>query len=66
MDCSPPGYSVYRIFEARTLEWIAISFFRGSSLIRIEPMSHALAGEFFTAEPPGKLDLWLLYTYKLL
>ena len=29
-------------------------------------MSHALAGELFTAEPPEKLDLWLLYTYKLL
>ena len=24
MDCSPPGSSVYGIFQARTLEWIAI------------------------------------------
>ena len=31
MDCSPPGSSVYRIFQARILEWIAIPFFRGSS-----------------------------------
>ena len=29
-------------------------------------MSRVLAGGFSTAEPPGKLDLWLLYTYKLL
>ena len=26
MDCSPPGSSVHGIFQARTLEWVAISF----------------------------------------
>ena len=26
MDCSPPGSSVHRIFQARVLEWVAISF----------------------------------------
>ena len=26
MDCSPPGSSVPRILQARTLEWVAISF----------------------------------------
>ena len=31
MDCSPPGSSVHRIFQARTLEQVAISFSRGSS-----------------------------------
>ena len=31
MDCSLPGSSVYRIFQARMLEWVAISFFRRSS-----------------------------------
>ena len=30
MDCSPPGSSVHRIFQARTLEWIPISSSRGS------------------------------------
>ena len=30
-DCSPPGSSVHRIFQARILEWVAISFSRGSS-----------------------------------
>ena len=30
MDYSPPGSSVYRILQARTLEWVAISFSRGS------------------------------------
>ena len=26
MDCSPPGPSVYGIFQARVLEWNAIAF----------------------------------------
>ena len=30
IDCGPPG-SVRRISQARTLEWVAISFSRGSS-----------------------------------
>ena len=30
-DCSLPGSSVHGIFQARILEWVAISFFRGSS-----------------------------------
>ena len=29
MDYSPPGPSVHGIFQARTLEWIVISFSRG-------------------------------------
>ena len=31
MDCSPPGSSVHGVLQARTLEWVAISFSRGSS-----------------------------------
>ena len=31
MDCSLPGSSVRGIFQAKVLEWIAISFSRGSS-----------------------------------
>ena len=31
MDCSLPGASVHGIFQAIVLEWIAISFSRGSS-----------------------------------
>ena len=26
MDCSPPGSSIHRIFQARVLEWVAIAF----------------------------------------
>ena len=31
MDCSLPGSSVHEIFQARILEWVAISYSRGSS-----------------------------------
>ena len=30
-DCSPPGYSVHGILQARILEWVIIAFSRGSS-----------------------------------
>ena len=33
-DCSPPGSSVYGIFQARLLDWVAISSSRGSSQSR--------------------------------
>ena len=26
VDCSPPGSSIHEILQARTLEWVAISF----------------------------------------
>ena len=31
MDCSPPGFSVHRVLQARILEWLAMPFSRGSS-----------------------------------
>ena len=34
MDCSPPGSSVHGISQARILEWVAISYSRGSSQCR--------------------------------
>ena len=52
--CSLPGSSVRGILQARILEWVAISFSRGSSDPVIEPTSPTLAGRFFIAEPPGK------------
>ena len=30
LDCSPPGSSVHGILQARILEWVVISFSRGS------------------------------------
>ena len=34
MDCSLPGSSIHGIFQARILEWVAISSSRGSSQLR--------------------------------
>ena len=39
---SPPGSSVHGIFQARILEWVAISFSRGSSQPRDQVMWHNL------------------------
>ena len=53
MDYSPPGSSVHGIFQARILEWVAISFSRGSSWSRDWTWVSCIACRFF-AEPPGK------------
>ena len=57
MDCSPPGLFVHSISQARTLEWIAISFSGDLSHPGIELITLALTGRFFTTEPPGKPKL---------
>ena len=48
MDCSPPDSSVYGILQARILEWVAISFSRGSSQPRDQTQVSSVAGRFFT------------------
>ena len=47
-DCSPPVSFVRGISQARILEWVAISFSRGSSPPKDQTMYPALAGRFFT------------------
>ena len=55
MDCNPPGSSVHGISQARTLEWVAIPFSRGSSWPRVRTQVSCIAGRFFTIwELPGK------------
>ena len=48
MDCSPPRFSVHGISQARILEWVAISFSRGSSRPRYRTRVFHNAGRFFT------------------
>ena len=48
MDCSPPGSSVHEIFQAKILEWVAISFSKGSSELRDRTWVFCTAGRFFT------------------
>ena len=59
MDCRLPGSSVHGILQARTLEWVAIPFSRVSSQPRDPAWVSCIAGRFFTAEAPGKLDIFL-------
>ena len=50
-----PGSSVHGIFQARVLEWFAISFSRGSSGLRDwTQVSHVAGKNALPSEPPGK------------
>ena len=46
--CLSPGSSVHGIFQARILEWVAISFSRGSSWPRDWTQVSHIAGRLFT------------------
>ena len=48
LDCSLPGFSVHGILQARILEWVVISFFKGSSQPRNQTQVSCIAGRFFT------------------
>ena len=50
MDCSLPDSSVHGILQAKTLEWVAISFSRDRPRSGIEPEPPTLAGSFFNTE----------------
>ena len=54
MDCSPPGPSVRGNSQPTILEGLSFPSAGDPPDPGIEPKSPALAGEFFTAEPPGK------------
>ena len=54
MDCSLPGSSVLGLFQARILQWLAISFSGDLLNPEMETRSPALAGGFFSTVPPGK------------
>ena len=47
VDCSPPSSSVHGILQARILEWVAISFSRGSSRPRDRTQVSHIAGRCF-------------------
>ena len=47
VDCSPPSSSVHGIVQARILEWVAVSFSRGSSWPRDRTQVSHIAGRRF-------------------
>ena len=62
MGCSSPGSSVQVTSQARILEWVAISFSRGSYWHRDQTLVSCIAGEFFTDWATGKP----IYIYKII
>ena len=58
--CDPPGSAVHRILQARTLEWVAVLFSRGSSWPRDRThllcLLHWQAGSLLIASPGKSLN----------
>ena len=54
MDCSLPGSSVHGIFQARVLEWVAISSSGDLPDPVIESGSSALQADSLLSKPQGK------------
>ena len=69
LDCSSLGWSVYRIFQARILDWVAVSSSRGFSQPRNQTCVFrvsCIAGRFCNAEPsePRYSQFFWLVTWK--
>ena len=60
MDCSPTVSSVHEILHAKVLEWVAISFSRGSSQPKDWAQVSCIAGRFFTNWINRETPLFLL------
>ena len=66
MACSPPGFSVHGILQARTLECVATSFSRGSFQPRDRTHVSCIADRFFTTELLGILWMYLVAYFKII
>ena len=62
-DWSLPGFSVHSILQARTLEWVAISFSRGSSWLRDRTQVSCTACRFFTNSATREFLHIYIYMY---
>ena len=59
MYCTPPGFSVHEILQARIPEWVSISFSRGSSRPRDQAWVSYIADGFFTVWATRESCEWL-------
>ena len=66
MDCSLLGSSVHGIFQAKILEWFAISFSKGSSQPRDQTRVSCTASRFFTNWATREVPFNLNYLLKIL
>ena len=60
MDCSLPGSSVHGILQARIVEWVAISFSRGSCQPRDQTLVSCIADRFFTGWANREVHIYIL------
>ena len=60
MDCSLPGSSLHGILQARVLEWVAISFSRGSSQPGNQTGVSALQADSLPIELSGKRQWFVM------
>ena len=63
MDCSLPGFYVHGIFQASVLEWVAISFSRGSSHPRNWTQVSHTVGRCFTLWATREVQKWYRWSY---
>jgi len=57
MDCSLSGSYAHGILQARTLDWVAIPFSRGSSQPRDQTQVSSIEGDSLPFEPPNTLGV---------
>ena len=65
MDYSLPGSPAHGILQARTLEWVAISFSRESSWPRDQTWVSCIAGRFFTIWATKKAQIIIMKVHAL-
>ena len=54
IDSSPPGSPFPGILQARTLEWVAISFSNaGKGKVKVKSLSHVRLRDPMVCSPPG-------------
>ena len=59
--CNPIEYTVHGILQARILEWVAISFSRGSSQPRDRTQVSCIVDRFFTSWATRKAQLFFFF-----
>ena len=59
MDCSPPGFPVHGILQARILKWLVYPFSSGSSLLKTQTRVSYIAGRFFTNWDIREAHMWI-------
>ena len=69
VDYNPPGSSVHGVLQARILEWIAISFSRGSSQPRDQTWMSCMQADSLCLSQQGRFfmsDAQLLSTHRVI